>query len=225
MIRTILKTGVVIGAVAALGGCSVLSTPDPVQLYRFGAQMDEPAQAGATPAPLLISIRRVEFPDASRDVRLLGVTGTETAYIAGARWVSPAAVLFDDSLSAAFAARPDQIRVLDRREPGTTPLVLRLVVSSFEARYLSGQGAAPTVVVTARAQLRNTPERSRPGGGPIRPEDGRTVEQVFSVSVPARENRVSAIVDAFDQAARDINGQVVEWTVRSAPAPLATAPR
>ncbi|MGA0546574.1 ABC-type transport auxiliary lipoprotein family protein [Brevundimonas sp. VNH65] len=225
MIRTILKAGVMGAALAALGACSILSTPDPVQLYRFGAMMDEPARAGTTPAPLLISIRRVEFPDASRDERILGVTGTETAYIGGARWVSPAAVLFDDSLNAAFAARPDRIRVLDRREPGTTPLVLRVAVSSFEARYLAGQDAPPTVVVTARAQLRNTPERVRAGGGPIRPEDGRTVEQVFTVSVPARENRVSAIVDAFDAAVRDVNGQVVDWTLTSAPAPLAATSR
>jgi cholesterol transport system auxiliary component len=78
-------------------------------------------------------------------------------------------------------------------------------------------------VVTARAQLRNTPEREQ-GGGPIRPEDGRTVERVFTVSQPAAENRVSAIVAAFDLATRDINTQVVDWTIQSAPAPL-TAPR
>ena len=220
MIRSILKTGAVVGAAAVLSGCQLLSTPDPIQMYRFGAAMDAPAAAGQTPAPLLVSIRRIEFPDASRDDRILGVKGTETAYIGGARWVSPAETLFDDSLMAAFAARPDQVRVLDRREPGTTPLVLRVVVSSFEARYLGGEEAAPTVVITARAQLRNTPERER-GAGPIRPEDGRTVERVFTVSQPATENRVSGIVAAFDVATRDINTQIVDWSIQSAPAPLA----
>lgn len=224
MIGSALKIGAAGAAALALSGCSLLSTPDPVQLYRFGAVMDTPSQAGERPAPLLVSIRRIEFPDASKDDRILGVTGTETAYIGGARWVSPAETLFDDSLMAAFAARPDQVRVLDRREPGTTPLVLRVIVSSFEARYLNGQEAAPTVVITARAQLRNTPERER-GAGPIRPEDGRTVERVFTVSQPAAENRVSAIVEAFDIATRDINTQVVDWTIQSAPAPLAAAPR
>ncbi len=223
MIRSTLKTAALAGAAIALAGCQLLSTPDPVQLYRFGALMDAPAQAGETPAPLLVSIRRIEFPDASKDDRILGVTGTETAYIGGARWVSPAETLFDDSLQSAFAARPDQVRVLDRREPGTTPLVLRVTVSSFEARYLDGQGAAPTVVITARAQLRNTPERDRSAAGPIRPEDGRTVERVFTVTQPAAENRVSAIVAAFDVATRDINTQIVDWTVRSAPAPLTAA--
>jgi len=222
VIRSVLKGGVVAGAALSLGACALLSTPDPVQMYRFGAQMDAPAQAGDAPAPLLVSIRRIEFPDASKDARILGVTGTETAYIGGARWVSPAETLFDDSLQAAFAARPDQVRVLDRREPGTTPLVLRVTVSSFEARYLDGKDAAPTIVVTARAQLRNTPEREA-GGGPIRPEDGRTVERVFSVTQPAIENRVSAIVQAFDIATRDINTQIVDWSIRSVPTPLVAA--
>ena len=223
MIRSVLTTAAVGGAALALSACQLLSTPDPVQMYRFGAMMDAPAQAGETPAPLLVSIRRIEFPEASKDDLILGVTGTETAYIGGARWVSPAETLFDDSLQAAFAARPDQVRVLDRREPGTTPLVLRVTVSSFEARYPNGQEAAPTVVITARAQLRNTPERDRSPAGPIRPEDGRTVERVFTVSQPAAENRVSAIVAAFDTATRDINTQIADWTIQSAPRPLAAA--
>ena len=217
MIHSILKMGAVVGAAAVLAGCQLLATPDPIQMYRFGAVTDAPTQGGETPAPLLVSIRRIEFPDASKGDRILGVTGTETAYIGGARWVSPAEALFDDSLNAAFAARPDQVRVLDRREPGTTPLVLRVTVSSFEARYLNGKEAAPTVVITARAQLRNTPERQR-GAGPIRPEDGRTVERAFTVSQPAAENRVSTIVDAFDIAVRDINTQMVDWSIQSAPA-------
>ena len=74
MIRSILTTGAVAAVTLALGGCQLLSTPDPVQLYRFGAMMDAPAQAGQTPAPLLVSIRRIEFPDASKDDRILGVT-------------------------------------------------------------------------------------------------------------------------------------------------------
>jgi cholesterol transport system auxiliary component len=218
VIRPLLNVAAVSVAALSLGACSLLSTPDPVQMYRFGAYLDAPAPSGDTPAPLLVSIRRIEFPDASKDARILGVIGTETSYIGGARWVSPAETLFDDSLQAAFAARPNEARVLDRREPGTTPLVLRVTVSSFEARYLDGKDAAPTVVITARAQLRNTP-RER-DAGPIRPEDGRTVERVFTVSQPATANRVSAIVQAFDTATRDINTQIVDWSIASAPAPL-----
>lgn len=210
--RRILQLGGAVALVLAMSGCALLKSPPPVQLYRFGLPMDAPSTQGDVPAPLTVSIRNIDFPEASGDDRLLGVTGVETAYISGARWVSPASTLFDDSLKAAFAQRSDRIRVLGRREPGTPPLVLQVTVTSFEARY-SAPGAAPDVVVTARAQLRTTPERR---GGSIRPEDGRSVERVFSVTQPAAENRVSAIVAAFDTATRDINSQIADWTVQSA---------
>jgi cholesterol transport system auxiliary component len=41
-------------------------------------------------------------------------------------------------------------------------------------------------------------------------------ERVFSVEQPASENRVSAIVDAFDVATRDLNTQVIAWTDQNA---------
>ena len=212
--RRILQLGGAAALALAMSGCALLKSPPPVQLYRFGLPMDAPSTQGDVPAPLTVSIRNIDFPEASGDDRLLGVTGVETAYISGARWVSPASTLFDDSLKAAFANRADRIRVLGRREPGTPPLILQVTVTTFEARY-AAPGAVPDVVVTARAQLRSTPER-RAGGGTIRPEEGRSVERVFNVTQPAGDNRVSAIVAAFDTATRDINTQIADWTIASA---------
>lgn len=214
ILRPVLRLAASAAVLTALGGCALLSSPDPVQNYRFGLPMAAPSAVGDTPAPLTVSIRRIEFPQATGDDKILGVTGLETAYIGGARWVSPASTLFDDSLKAAFANRADRIRVLGRREPGTPPLVLQVTVTTFEARY-AAPGAVPDVVVTARAQLRSTPER-RAGGGTIRPEEGRSVERVFTVTQPAGDNRVSAIVAAFDTATRDINTQIADWTIASA---------
>ena len=214
ILRPVLRLAASAAVLTALSGCALLSSPDPVQNYRFGLPMAAPSAVGDTPAPLTVSIRRIEFPQATGDDKILGVTGRETAYIGGARWVSPASTLFDDSLKAAFANRADRIRVLGRREPGTPPLVLQVTVTTFEARY-AAPGAVPDVVVTARAQLRSTPER-RAGGGTIRPEEGRSVERVFTVTQPAGDNRVSAIVAAFDMATRDINTQIADWTIASA---------
>ena len=214
ILRPVLRLAASAAVLTALSGCALLSSPDPVQNYRFGLPMAAPSSVGDTPAPLTVSIRRIEFPQATGDDKILGVTGLETAYIGGARWVSPASTLFDDSLKAAFANRADRIRVLGRREPGTPPLILQVTVTTFEARY-AAPGAVPDVVVTARAQLRSTPER-RAGGGTIRPEEGRSVERVFTVIQPAGDNRVSAIVAAFDTATRDINTQIADWTIASA---------
>lgn len=214
ILRPVLRLAASAAVLTALSGCALLSSPDPVQNYRFGLPMAAPSAVGDTPAPLTVSIRRIEFPQATGDDKILGVTGLETAYIGGARWVSPASTLFDDSLKAAFANRADRIRVLGRREPGTPPLILQVTVTTFEARY-AAPGAVPDVVVTARAQLRSTPER-RAGGGTIRPEEGRSVERVFTVTQPAGDNRISAIVAAFDTATRDINTQIADWTIASA---------
>jgi len=48
------------------------------------------------------------------------------------------------------------------------------------------------------------------------PERTVAAERVFTVEQPARENRVSAIVDAFDVATRDLNTQIVTWTDQNA---------
>lgn len=196
---------VVIGIGLGVGGCSLLATPDPVQTYRFGAFSG--AGAPETPAaarPVTVSLQRIGFPEASRGDRVLGVTGTEVAYIRGARWISPAETLFEDSLRAAFSDRQGPVRLLNDREAGASDRHLRLEVTSFEARY-SAPGVAPEIVITARAKLTVLPGRSD------------YAERTFRVVQPAAENRVSAIVEAFDAAVGILNAQVVDWTGSAIP--------
>ena len=200
MIRTALRLAAVTAA-AGLGSCSLLSSPYTVQMYRFGGGQ-APAAAAVTGDPVEIALRRIEFAQASRDERILGVTGSETAYIAGARWVSPAQDLFTDNLESAFAAGSSRVRLLGPREitPGTQ--TLDIDVRTFEARY-DAPGASPTVVVVARARLLNR---------------DRTIdaERTFERSVPAGANRVSAIVAAFDTASGAVTQDLVAWTEANA---------
>jgi cholesterol transport system auxiliary component len=157
--------------------------------------------AGAT--PIQVSLRRVEFPEAVEGDKLLGVTGTETAYIKGARWVSPAADIYMESLENAFAAQATRIRLIGARELTQGTRSLDVDVRSFEARY-DAPGATPVVVVTARTRILVLPERTV------------AAEQVFTVEQPAAANRVSSIVEAFDMATRDLNTQIVAWTEANA---------
>ena len=90
MIRSSIKLAVAAVGVLALGGCALLSTPDPVQTYRFGGPAAVSAAAEGQSGLREVNLRRVQFPEAVEGDKILGVTGTETAYIAGARWVSPA---------------------------------------------------------------------------------------------------------------------------------------
>lgn len=184
-------------AAVLLSGCALLSSPDPIQLYRFG----EPSGAVATlPAePVQVRLRGVEMPQASQGDRLLGVTGSETAYIGGARWVSPALMLYSDALEASFAAEARTVRLIGRRELTQTTRLLDVDIRSFETRYAYA-GASPTVVATARVRMLSFPERTV------------VAEQTFAVEQPAGENRVPAIVAAYDAATRDLNARIVAWT-------------
>ncbi|WP_240811745.1 ABC-type transport auxiliary lipoprotein family protein [Brevundimonas sp. M20] len=197
----ILKVAAAVAAVALLGGCSLLSTPEPVQLYRFGnlpMGQNERSVAGVQ-----VVMRRAEFAQAVRGDRILGVTGTEAAYIKGARWVSSADVLFSDALESAFAAQAERVRLVGPRELTRSGQALDIDVRTFEARYAS-PGAAPVATIITRVRLLNAEDRSV------------TAEQVFLVEKPAAENRVGAIISAFDEASRDLNTQIVEWTDRNA---------
>ncbi|WP_374275048.1 ABC-type transport auxiliary lipoprotein family protein [Brevundimonas sp.] len=186
-------------AAIVLSGCALLSTPDPVQLYRFGSVPAEAAPGAPSARTTSVAMRRITFPDATRAQRILGVTGSEAAYIGGARWVSDADTLFTDNLQNAFAERSRSTRIIGRQELTPADVSLDLDVRSFEARY-EYEGAAPTVVIAARGRILGFPDRQV------------IAERNFSVSQPAGENRVSAIVQAFDVASRDINTQIIDWT-------------
>ena len=194
MIRTLALAAV---AALSLSGCALLATPDPVQLYRFGETAEEVGAPAS--APVQVKLRGLEMPQAAQGDRLLGVTGSEAAYIAGARWVTPALALYSDALEASFAAQSRSVRLIGRRELTPTTRILDVDIRTFETRY-DYAGAVPNVVITARARLLRFPERTV------------VTEQTFTVSQPAGENRISAIVQAYDAATRDLNTQIVSWT-------------
>lgn len=183
----------------ALAGCALLSSPDPVQTYRFGGPAAASAAAEGQASLRQVSLRRVQFPEAVEGDKLLGVTGTETAFIKGARWVSPASDLYMESLENAFSAQATRVRLIGPRELIRGERSLDIDIRAFEARY-DAPGAAPMVVVTARARLLALPDRSV------------AAERTFTVQQPAAANRVGAIVEAFDIATRDLNTQIVAWT-------------
>ena len=199
MIRPSIKLAVIAAGALAVAGCALLSSPPPVQTYRFGGPAAASAASEGVAGLTQVNLRRVQFPEAVEGDRLLGVTGTETAYIAEARWVSPASDLYMESLENAFAAQATRVRLIGPRELIRGERSLDIDMRAFEARY-EAPGAVPTVVVTARARLLALPDRTV------------TAERTFTVQQPAGANRISAIVEAFDIATRDLNAQIVDWT-------------
>ena len=188
-----------------LSGCiSLFPKVPPAQLYRFGV---EPAQTQAA-AVGGFNVQRlpITFTYAANGDRILTADGTSTAYIAGARWVAPAPSLFDEAESQAFQNAQGPARLLRVGDAASAPVSLRLDVQAFEARYENGPKAAPTVVVAVHAVLISTLDRKVLG------------DEVFISRQPAADNRVGAIVSAFDAAVGDVLGRIVDWTGRRAQA-------
>ncbi len=214
MIRPLIKTAGLALLVISLSGCvSLLPKAKEAQTYRFGGggeaasasmQASPPGAFGVLKAP-------TGFVRSAAGDQILTVSpGNQTAYIAQARWVSPAQVLFDEALERAFDADSGPARLISRGEVGKAELVLKLDVRAFEADYVNGASAPPTVRVEVRTLITRNLDR------------GLVSDQVLTASVPANGNRVGAISAAFDKAVADVLGQVVAAANAAAPAAAAT---
>jgi cholesterol transport system auxiliary component len=192
-----------IAAALALSACvSLLPDAEPSQLYRLEGAID-PSATIAPPAPTFgLVLPSTGFVQAASGDRILTVTGDEVAYIAGARWVAPASELFEEAVERAFDANTGPARLVTRGEMRTAESVLRLDVRRFEVVYDRGQDAAPLVVVRLRATLVNRGDRAL------------IDEEVFQAEVRATDNRVSAIVAAFDAGTGQVLTQLVDWSNR-----------
>jgi len=185
----------------SLGGCfSLFPKAEPSLLYRLDA--NPPAAATApSPAKGIDVIRaRIEFNRAAATDRILTVTGGQAAYIAGSRWVSPAPVLFEEALERAFANSPTAPRLTQLGGASGARAVLRLTVDNFETRYDNGPETIPSAYVRVRAELLDNRTRALLG------------YRVFEGRANASDNRVSAIVQAYDAATTQALSALADWT-------------
>lgn len=208
----IVRALVVTAAALSLSACiSLFPKSKPATLYRFDGRNAETSAPAASPAGAQIGILRATslFNRAAAGDRILTVTGDQVAYIAEARWTSPAVSLWDEAAAQAFDSNAGPARIVHRGEAARFDYAMRLDVRNFEAVYDRGPGSAPEVLVRVQMSL------TRPGDQTL--VEDRTLE----ARVRAGDNRVSAIVAAFDQAV----GQVLTEVVASANRLPPTAPR
>lgn len=199
MVRTALLT---LAAVALSGCISLFPKAEPASTYKLTVTLPETATPPGTGAVILRA--PTAFTRLGASDKILTIVGSETATIAGARWAAPASVMFDEALVSAFDAT--SARMVTRGDIAPADMVLRVEVRSFEARYLQGSGSAPTVVVEARASLTNLRDRTASG------------TRAFRASQLASDNRVSAIVDAYNAATSQVVTEIARWTESQAPA-------
>jgi cholesterol transport system auxiliary component len=200
MIRAALRLAAVGACALALSGCiSLLPKSKPAQLYRFGQPIASAPAPAATAETVGVLVTNGTFQGEAGGDQILTITGGKAAYIARSRWVAPASVLWSEAVAAAFDADPGKVRLVSRGQQGKSAYALRLDVRNFETLYESGPDSAPTVVVRVRAVMTNA-------------DLSKTAEQVFEATTKASDNRVGAIVSAYDKAVSEILGEIVTWT-------------
>ena len=205
--RTLVHAGVLAVACMALAGCvSLLPKAKPADMYRFGAAPAVQTDASAPVQPGSINIAQgpVNFDTPASNDRILTMTGPNAAYVANARWISPAPALFGEALLRAFETTPGAPRLLAHAAPQLAPTSLSVDVQAFEARYDQGADAPPSIVVVLHATLYSQKDRSI------------VAERTFSVAQRAGDNRVSAIVGAFNTAVQQILAGLITWSGQAA---------
>lgn len=199
LLRTTLRAGTIAAVAVALTGCiSLFPKTKPAGLYRFGHAAVESSRPAGEKSFGVYKTPTVFTRSAMSD-RLLSVTNGEAAYISDARWVSPAIVLFDEAVARAFEADGSTARLVTRGEALKAAVALRLEVRSFETDYVDGPKAAPEVLVEIRAVTTRSNDRALLG------------DKVFVARVKAADNRLSAIVPAYDQAVNQVLTEIVAW--------------
>jgi cholesterol transport system auxiliary component len=218
--RTPARLILVAGCALALSGCvSLLPKGKPAHLYRFGQTMSAgQAPAAAAPAVAKVGVLRANasFQQESAGDRILTITGEKAAYVGETRWVSPAAVLWDQAVTRAFEDNNAPVQLVARGEASRADYALRIDVRNFETRYDDGPETTPAVLIRIRAVLTNNQDRDHPA------------ERIFEIRAPAASNRVTSIVPAYDKAVADILNQLTSWAnAQVAPTPVrrAASPR
>ena len=197
MTRYVTRLTIAAALAASLAACVTLFPKEtPAQLYRFG---DHVAASPASGPGFAVRDAGLDFDQAAAGDAILAVNGDQVAYLGGARWAVAAPVMFDAAVRRGFDAPGSAVRLIAPGEAGQAKLVMRVIVTHFEARYESGPTAAPTVYVHLRAVLTRTADQSLVDTHPIDAKE------------TASGNTASAIAAAFDHVTSDAVGQLVDW--------------
>lgn len=187
-----------------LGGCTgslLKSDAEAPETFRLGvvATMAPAATATSSTAGLAIAVARPRAAAAIDTDRIaVHSAGNRFDYYSAARWAESAPQMLQQNLVSALAATAQfggGVMTAPARVP--TELLLDVELRRFEVvtagADATSSGAAPVVHVQVQASLLDSRRAAR------------VTSFVSEASVPASENRLSAVVDAFERA----NAQVV----------------
>jgi cholesterol transport system auxiliary component len=203
-----------------LGGCAgslLQSDAEPPDTFRLGVAAGTDAVTASTvPAPsaLAIAVARPRAAAAIDTDRIaVQYAGNRFDYYSAARWAESAPQMLQQNLVSALAATArfgGGVMTAPARAP--TELLLDVELRRFEAATTgtdaASSGAAPVVHVQVQVSLVDSRRAAR------------VTSFVSEAAVPASENRLSAVVAAFDRA----NAQVVSDIAARVQAAVAALP-
>ena len=191
-----------LAAGAALGGCSGIIGPVPMQLYRL-----DPPESPA-PGPEVRWRLAVAVPDAAQaldtDRIALDRGPSRFDYFAGAAWTDRAPALIQGLLIRRFAQSGRIFAVSRDTDSLRVDYLLRTELRAFEAGYAS-EGAPPEVAVEIAATLIHMPLR-----------DVAQTTLVRHAALAAR-NDLEAVVQAFAAATGQSLDALVLWALAAPP--------
>lgn len=191
-------------ASGGLAGCVSLIPEGgpPPQIYRLSPPAAEPVPGPAARRPWTVEVATPTAPRALAADRIaVSPDGAEIAFAAGARWSEPTPQLLQSVMVNAFDADGRVLAAVRPEDGVRASCDLRLEIEAFEAVYLDGEDAPPTVAIRVRARLINPSTRTL------------TATSVFEVMEPADEARLRAIVASFETAVQAVASTVVDWTL------------
>lgn len=128
----------------------------------------------------------------------------ELDYFAGSRWTEGAPRLVQTLLVESFE-NTGKIVAVGRQSIGLrSDFNLKSELREFQAEYINGENAAPSVRVRLNAKIIRQPRREIMAS--------KNFEAVF----PARNASMEGIIEAFDEALGKVLKRMVEWTLTTA---------
>jgi len=185
----------------ATTGCSLLPTPKAAQIYRLSPQVEDPPGRA-----ILRTTLTIDLPNApqSLDTDRIALTEGRTRfdYYAESTWTDRLPVLLQSLLVNAFESDGRIAEVSHDVDSSTRGYLLQTQIRQFEAQY-GVPATAPEIAVVLELQLLTGPA-------------GRFVgRRLISTNARASQDKLDAIVTAFDSATGEALTESVVWTVQA----------
>lgn len=188
------------GAAIALAGCSGLPLGGtPPQLYTLSPKSTFPSDLRQVGWQLAVD--RPSSPAGLATTRIAVARGPHTIdYYAGAQWIDDAPNMVQRLLVESFENSGGIVGVGRESISLRSDFVLRMELREFQAHYAEGV-QAPTINVRINVKLVRMPQRHIVASA--------TMERLL----PSPDNRMSSIIDTFDQALGKVLREIVVWTL------------